>query len=125
MQSLAGTMWRLVEARRFDETGREMQPIGPNPMGFALFEADRMLAAVVDGRTEQPPGIEPRFFAAYSGSYRFDGEQLVTQADSASSPSLLADQIRRIRFASTTRMVATPISGVAGQTGTEFTWERV
>ena len=68
MQGLTGTMWRLVEARRLDETGREMQPIGPNPMRFALFEADRMLATVVDGRTEQPPDIESRFFAAYSGS---------------------------------------------------------
>ncbi len=125
MQTLAGTMWRLIEARRFDEADHEIQPIGPNPMGFVLFEADRMMAAVVDGRTEQPPGIEPRFFAAYSGTYRFDGEQLVTQADSASNPSLLSDQVRHIRFVSATRMIATPISGVTGQTGTEFTWERV
>ena len=125
MQTLPGTMWKLIEARRFDEAGREMQPIGPNPMGFVLFEADRMMAAVVDGRAELPPGIESRFFVAYSGTYRFEGDQLVTQADSASSPSLLADQVRRIRFVSATRMIATPISGVPGQTGTELTWERV
>ena len=125
MQTLAGTMWRLIEARRFDEAGRDMQPVGPNPMGFALFEADRMLAAAVDGSTKPPPGTEPRFFVAYSGTYRLDGHQLVTQADSASSPSLLADQVRRIRFVSATRMVLAPISGVPGQTGTELTWERV
>ena len=118
-------MWRLIGARRFDEAGREMQPIGPDPMGFALFETDRMLAAVIDGRAELPADIEARFFVAYSGAYRFDGEQLVTQADSASSSSLLADQVRRIRFVSATRMVVTPISGVPGQTGTELTWERV
>ena len=125
MQTLAGTVWRLIEAHRFDEAGREMQPIGPNPMGFILFEADRMLGAVVDGRADLPSGIESRFFVAYSGTYRFDGNQLVTQADSASSPSLLVDQVRRIRFVSATQMIATPISGVPGQTGTELTWERV
>ena len=125
MQTLAGTMWRLIEARRFDETGRDVQPVGPNPMGFILFEADRILAAVVVGRTELPPGTAPRFFVAYSGTYRIDGDQIVTQADSASSSSLLADQVRRIRFVSATRMVVTPISGVPGQTGTELTWERV
>ena len=125
MQTLAGTMWRLVEARRFDEAGRDMQPIGPNPVGFILFEADRFLGAVVDGRAGLPPGTEPRFFVAYSGMYRLDGDQIVTQADSASSPSLLADQVRRIRFVSATRMIVTPISGIPGQTGTELTWERV
>ena len=84
-----------------------------------------MLGGVADGRAELPPDLESRFFVAYSGAYRFDGEQLVTQADSASSPSLLADQVRRVRFVSATRMVVTPISGVPGQTGTELTWERV
>ena len=125
MQTLAGTMWKLIEVRRFDESGREVQPIGPNPMGFILFEADRMLGALVDGRTELPPDVESRLFVAYSGTYRFDGDQLVTQADSASSSSLLTDQVRRIRLMSGNRMVATPISGVSGQTGTEFIWERI
>jgi hypothetical protein len=94
-------------------------------MGFIIFEADRMLAAVVDGRSEPPSDMKSRFFVAYSGTYRFDGEQIVTQADSASSPSLLADQVRHIRFVSNTRMVATPVSGLPSQTGTELTWERL
>lgn len=125
MQSLAGTMWRLIEARRRDEVGREVQPLGSEPMGVILFEAERMLGAVVDGRAEQPSGPDARFFVAYSGTYHLDGDRLVTRADSASSPSLLVDQVRRLRFEGATRMVATPIAGVPGQTGTELTWERV
>ena len=54
MQSLAGTMWRLVEAVETDEQGTKLPPpLGLHPMGFAIFEAERMLVAVCDDQ----PGI--------------------------------------------------------------------
>ena len=84
-----------------------------------------MLGAIADGRPSLPPDALPRFFIAYTGTYRFDGTELVTQADDASRPELVVDQIRRIRFESSTRMVAIPVSGVPGQRGIEVIWERV
>lgn len=125
MQSLAGTMWKVIEARAFDAAGRKLLPLGPQPIGFVIFEADRMLAAVVDGSASLPPNAPPRIFVAYTGPYRFDGSELITRADDASRPELIADQVRRIRFEGEARMVAIPVSGVPGQQGIEVVWERV
>jgi hypothetical protein len=125
MKSLNGTTWRLIEARAFDESGNKLLPLGPHPIGLVTFEAERMLGAVTDGRVSLPPTSPSRFFIAYTGTYTFDGIELVTRADTASTPDLLVDQIRRIRFESTTRMVMEAVSGVAGQGGTEAVWERV
>jgi len=50
MQSLIG-IWKLVEARAFDNAGQELPPpFGPQPMGLALFEAERMVGIASDAR---------------------------------------------------------------------------
>ena len=67
MQTLSGTMWKLIAASAFDEEGHELaSPLGPVPIGFAIFEAERMMVAVVDGRSSLPPDVTSRAFAAYS-----------------------------------------------------------
>jgi uncharacterized heparinase superfamily protein len=127
MQTLSGTMWKLIEARGFDEEGHELAPpLGQVPIGFAMFEAERMIVAVADGRLSLPPDIPSRAFAAYSGRYTFDGTVLVTSVDCASSPDLAKQQIRHIRFESPTRMSATPKNTLLGRdAGLKFVWERV
>jgi hypothetical protein len=57
-------------------------------------------------------------FIADTGTYTFNAVEPVTRPDAASMPDLFVDQIRRIRFESTTLMVLKAISGVAGQGGT-------
>jgi hypothetical protein len=118
-------MWKLIEVRAFDEEGHKLLPLGPQPGGFVIFEAGRMLGAVADMRGSLPLDAAPRAFAAYTGTYRFDGMELVTQADDASKPELIVDQVRHIHFESESRLVAVPVSGIQGQRGTEFVWERV
>jgi hypothetical protein len=125
MQSLAGTTWKVIEAYAQDATGASSLPLGPHPIGFVTFEAERMIGAIGDGRTSLPPGAPPRFFVAYTGFYRFDGAELVTHVDDASRPELLVDQVRRLRFESETRMVAVPVSGMPAQKGIEVVWERI
>ena len=72
------------------------------------------------------PQMFRRGRAAYSGKYRFDGTELVTSVDSASSPDLAGQQIRHIRFESPTRMVVTPKNKVLGRdAGLKLVWERV
>ena len=76
MPSLVG-VWKLVEARAFDEAGRKVpSPLGPHPMGVAIIDAERIMAMASDGRTELPPETK-RAFAAYCGQYTFDGTKLV------------------------------------------------
>ena len=116
MQGLVG-VWKLIEMHAFDETGREVpSPFGPQPMGVAIFDAERVMAMGGDGRTTLPPEAK-RAFLAYCGKYTFDGTKLVTEVDGASSADLLDDQVRHIRFNGPRQMTA---SG-----GMELVWERV
>jgi hypothetical protein len=69
MQSLAGTMWRLIEASAFDEAGQVLpSPLAPHPIGFAICEAERVIVTVSDGRTSLPPDVQSRAFSAYTGA---------------------------------------------------------
>jgi hypothetical protein len=126
MQSLAGTMWRLIEASAFNEEGRELPPpFGPSPMGFGMFDGERMITAVSDGRHSLPPDVQSRAFIAYTGKYHFDGAKLVVTVDGASSPDVAKEQIRHIRFESPTRVCITPENTVLGQAGLKVVYERV
>ena len=66
-----------------------------------------------------------RFFAAYTGTYQFDGEVLVTKADDASRPELIVEQVRRVRFDGPNRIMVVPTSGMLGYNGINVVWERV
>jgi len=90
-----------------------------------MFEAKRVIGAVVEGSLSLPAGVPSRAFVSYSGGYHFDGTELVTTVDSASSPDLAGQQIRHIRFESPTRIVITPKNKVLGRAGLKFVWERV
>jgi hypothetical protein len=95
-------------------------------MGIAVYSAERLIVVVADGRTSLPPDAPPRGFVSYTGNYQFDGTKLVTQADGASNPTMLKDQVRSIEFTGKDRYVARPISGLVGQNaGLQFVWERV
>ena len=123
MQSLVGT-WILIEDRAFDKRGNELPPpLGPNPMGIILYESERMIVAVCDGRRTLPDGATERSFISYAGAYQFDGEKLVVRIDGASSPAGFADQVRQISFREPNRYVATLVDGDAGRR--ELTWERI
>jgi hypothetical protein len=125
MHNLTGTMWRVVAARSFDKEGHDLLPFGPHPIGFAIFEAVRMLVAIGDGRALLPANGPPRRFVSYTGAYRFDGVELATSPDDASRPEHMVQQVRHLRFESETRMVAVLISGLPELRGSEVVWERV
>ena len=126
MQSLAGTIWKVVDARTFDSDGGALPPpLGPLPMGIVIFGPERMVGVLTDGRASMPADALSRFFVAYTGPYSFNGTELVTRADDASRPELLVEQVRRLRFESPTRMMAVPVSGVPGANGIEVAWERI
>ena len=91
MHSLVG-IWKLVEARAFDDTGHEVpSPLGPEPMGGVFVEAERIMVIVGDGRVTLPPDAPKRAFLAYSGPYTSDGTRYVCHPDSGSNPEMFAD----------------------------------
>jgi hypothetical protein len=124
-QTLIG-VWKLVEARALGEDGNELpSPLGPQPMGIAIFDAGRSMAMACNGSATLPPATK-RAFAAYCGAYSFDGTKLVTKVDGASGPDLLEDQVRQIRFDTPTRMTVIPVSRLFDRgAGLELVWERV
>jgi hypothetical protein len=126
MPSVIG-VWRLVATSAVDAEGREAAPpFGKRPMGVIIFEAERMIAVSVDASVSLPEGAPSRAFGAYSGRYRFDGVELVTDVDSASGPDFTGPQVRHIRFESPTRMVITPVDTALGrETGMRLVWEKV
>jgi Lipocalin-like domain len=125
MSSLVG-VWKLVEARAFDDAGQELPPpLGPKPMGIVLFKTERMVGAIGDSEASLPNEAAARFFAAYTGTYQFDGEVLVTKADDASKPELIVEQVRRVRFDGPNRIMVVPTSGMLGYNGINVVWERV
>ena len=126
MQTLIG-MWKLIQARAFDEKGHDIaSPLGPAPIGFVLFEAERMIGAVADGRPTAPQEPRQRAFFSYTGNYQFDGDKLVTVVDGASSPEGFADQVRQVTFQGANRIVVVPLSRVLDHaSGLQLIWERV
>jgi hypothetical protein len=127
MQTLAGTVWRVVEAFAFDSEGRDVPPpFGRHPLGLVAFEEARMLGAISDAQPS--PSSPDRVLVAYSGIYSFDGTELVTIADVASSPDLVAEQVRSVRFETPTRMIVSPKNELrlGGQAvGLSIVWERI
>jgi hypothetical protein len=126
LHSLVG-IWKLVEGRAFDDAGHEVpSPLGPEPMGGLFAEAEQSMVIVGDGCITLPPDAPKRAIVAYSGPFTFDGTRYVCHPDSASSPELLADQIRGVRFESPTRLVVHPSSRLLDRSaGLEFVFERV
>jgi hypothetical protein len=122
MVNLIGT-WKLLEARAYDVDGADLPaPLGPEPMGMVLYGPERIMVTVGDGRRDV---AGPRAFNAYAGRYDFDGEMLVIRVDAASSPELMADQIRRLIFETPDRYVAVPMTPFFGiGSGLKHTWQR-
>src|SRR5262249_14662577 len=127
MRSLGGTMWKLVQASETSEEGSELaSPLGVHPMGFAVFETQRMMVAVCGDQSARSADATRGILVAYAGKYRFDGTYLVTTPDTASDPGLLTEQIRHLRFDNSGRMTATPVTPLLGRVGSlTLVWERV
>ena len=95
-------------------------------MGLAMFEAERVIVAVSDGRISLPPDVQSRAFSAYTGRYLFDGTEIVTMVDGASSPDLARQQARHVHFETPMRITVKPKSPVLGRTaGLKLVWERI
>lgn len=126
MKTLIGA-WRLIDACAVDQSGNRFpSPLGPEPMGIAEFGADRMMVVVGDGRPSLPPDAKNRILNAYSGAYRFDGDELLTRVDAASDPALLGtEQVRQVKFDGS-RLVVSPKNEILGSAPRSLVlvWER-
>lgn len=97
---IVGT-WKLVDAIAIDADGKALpRPYGGDEvMGRLTFNArGRMISVICDSRVEVPPG-EQREYTSYCGTYRLDGNQLITRVDATADDDRMGtDQIRDVEF---------------------------
>ncbi len=126
--NVVGT-WRLVMTRARNDAGEPMHPpYGPQPMGVAVFSADkRMVSVLCDARPVLPGDETEREYSSYCGTYTFDGSTLVTRVDCSSDPSRVGtDQVRRVRFDGERLVLMPPPRPWRGvMQHRELFWERV
>lgn len=128
MDTIFGT-WQLVRTSAKSSEGEDLPPPfgGEKAMGRVVLNRDgRMMAVVVDGRTELPEGVT-RDYSSYCGNYTFDGKQLITRVDAASDPARMGtDQVRDVRFEADL-MVLRPPARPYGATKEhrELHWRRI
>jgi Lipocalin-like domain len=125
MENLIG-IWRLVEVRARDPEGRPIaSEFGPAPIGTAQFGPERMMAALGDSRP--PANGETRFWVAYTGVWRLEGNLLSTHVDAAYPANRIGtDQVRQVRWEGARVVLQPPprmVNGVMNHL--ELEWEKV
>ena len=82
MDSIEGT-WRLVGAKLRDDVGNPRPlPYEGQGMGRIVIGGGRMAVMMIDWRREVPSD-QKRVYSGYTGTYTYDGKQLVTTVDAS------------------------------------------
>jgi hypothetical protein len=121
-------VWKLVGGSLTNPSGKLVGvPYGPRGMGIVSLTSDgRMMAVLVDGRSEVPDGTK-REYSSYCGSYTFDGTILVTTVDASSDPTRFSvPQVRKVRFDGARMILVPPETEMNGvKIYRELAWERI
>jgi len=100
-QTLVGS-WKLVSMRfEFSDNGERVDMFGPHPLGrLVLTPGGQMVAVITPGARARPrPDADYaalfRDLCCYSGQYRIEGDQFVTDVDVAWHPAWEGSAQRR------------------------------
>jgi hypothetical protein len=126
MDTIEGT-WRLVRAMARDDVGNPRpSPYEGHGMGCIVIGGGRMAVMMIDWRHDVP-GDQKREYSGYTGTYTYDGKQLVTTVDAAPTPDRIGTkQPRGVRFENGAMILIPPPRVVDGVTEhREIVWEKV
>lgn len=116
MKNIYGT-WGLVRgtSTASDGTERPAPYGGTAAMGRVMLTPDgRMMAVLCDGRPTLPDGAV-REYTSYCGNFTFDGKQLITRVDAASSADRMGtDQVRDVTFEADLMVLRPPAKAYGG-----------
>ncbi|GEM16870.1 hypothetical protein NBRC3293_1367 [Gluconobacter oxydans NBRC 3293] len=112
---LVGT-WNLVSYRVEEkDTGTFINAMGPSPRGRVIFTPDGWVAFNLEGSHRHPAETEADYpglmktLVAYIGRYRVEGNQWITQVQTAWAPEWVGTEQRRtVVVSGTTADVTTP-----------------
>ena len=126
MYTIEGT-WRCARAMARDDAGNPRHsPYDGQSMGRIVIGGGRVAVMMIDWRHEVPSD-QKREYSGYTGTYTYDGKQLVTTVDAAP----IADRIgtkqpRGVRFENGLMILIPPPRVVDDVTEhREITWEKV
>ena len=91
-------LWRLVSAKIEDLHNGEIEDVyGPDPVGYLLLAPGGRMMSLLTGGVNR--GNDPAAYfstmVAYSGTYRADGDRLITDVDLAWFPAWIGSQQER------------------------------
>ena len=95
-------------------------------MGCIVIGGGRMAVMMIDWRHDVP-GSQKREYSGYTGTYTYDGKQLVTTVDAAPAPERIGTkQARGVRFENGLMILIPPPRVVDGVTEhREIAWQKV
>jgi hypothetical protein len=126
LDTIEGT-WRFVRAMARDDAGNQRPPpYEGQGMGRIVIGSSRMAVMMIDWRHDVPAD-QKREYSGYTGSYTYDGKQLVTTVDAAPDPGRIGTkQARGVRFENGLMILIPPPRVVNGVTEhREIAWEKV
>jgi hypothetical protein len=126
METIEGT-WRLVRAAARDDAGNARpSPYEGQGMGCIVIGGGRIAVMMIDWRPGVPDG-QKRDYSGYTGTYTYDGKQLVTTVDAAPVADRVGTkQPRGVRFENGLMILIPPPRVVDGVTEhREITWQKV
>ena len=136
-ERLQGT-WKLVSFEtEVQASGQRLKPWGDNPNGYFMAGTDGRAMALITARERQPGTSDAaaaalfRTMVSYTGSYRIDGDRLITKVDASWNEAWNgAEQERIYRITGDLLELATPwapstsLSG-APMTRSVLSWKRM
>lgn len=107
--------WRLVSLKiSYVGENTERNVLGSNPIGRIIYSADRHFAVFIAKSDRKAPQNEAdaaalvRSMAAYTGTFRIEGDRAIYTVDGAWNESFPKEQIRILRLNGDTLTAASP-----------------
>ena len=94
-------VWKLVSFEaEIQATGQKESVIGQNPTGFVIFTQTRALFLLTGKARKPAKTVQERAdllntLVAYTGTYRLEGEEWITNVDVAWNPEWIATEQKR------------------------------
>ena len=132
--------WRLVSWENRAADGEVTRPMGPDPVGYLIYTADRRFSVMISrarrapfagrdllGGSAEEKAAAVDGFTAYAGRYSFDGERVTHHVELSLFPNWVGGDQERSAQLSERRLVlrAGPLLLAGKQQVACLVWERV
>ena len=99
--SLVGT-WQVVSYEMVSPSTGEREAVrGEHPTGYAIFTSEGRFMGIITNEGRKPPSTDQdradlfQTMAAYTGTYRVDGDKWTTKVEVAANPALVGTEQER------------------------------